>query len=89
VKLGSNDMPASMAAGILSLELLIHAWDFAVATGRQVTVSDEVVGYVLGLAEQVISPQAREGGSFAAAVEVGPDAHLLERLIAFSGRVAA
>ena len=89
VKLGGNDMPASMAAGILSLELLIHAWDFAVATGQQVTVSDEVVGYVLGLAEQVISPQAREGGSFAAAVEVGPDAHLLERLIAFSGRVAA
>ena len=81
-------MPADLAANILSLEFLIHAWDVAVATGRQVVVSDEVTGYVLELAEQVITPQAREGGSFAPAVEVGPDAHLLDRLIAYSGRAA-
>lgn len=89
VKLGDRDMPAALAASILSLELLIHAWDFAVATRQQVTVSDEVTGYVLELAKQVISPQQRAGGSFAAEVAVGPDAHILERLIAFSGRVAA
>jgi uncharacterized protein (TIGR03086 family) len=89
VKLGDNDMPAELAASILSLELLIHAWDFAIGTGQQVTVSDELTRYVLELAKQVISPQQRDGGSFAAAVEVGPDAHILERLIAFSGRAAA
>ena len=89
VKLGDRDMPAALAASILSLELLIHAWDFAVATRQQVTVSDEVTSYVLELAKQVISPQQRAGGSFAAEVAVGPDAHILERLIAFSGRVAA
>jgi uncharacterized protein (TIGR03086 family) len=88
VKAGANDMPASLAAGILSLEFLIHAWDFATATGQKVTVSDEVTGYVLGLAEQIISPQARAGGAFAEAVEVGPDAHVLDRLIAYSGRAA-
>lgn len=89
VKLGDNDMPAALAANILSVEFLIHAWDFAVATGGQVHVSDEVTRYVLDLARQVISPQQRAGGSFAEAIEVGPDAHVLERLIAFSGRVAA
>jgi uncharacterized protein (TIGR03086 family) len=89
VRLGEQEMPASAAASILSVELLVHAWDFAVATGQQVTVSDEVSRYVLDLATQVISPQQRQGGSFADAIEPGPDAHILDRLIAFSGRAAA
>lgn len=89
VKQGKGDMPASFAASILSLELLVHAWDFAVATEQQVTVSDEVSQYVLDLAHEVISPQGRQGGNFADAVEVGPDADILNRLIAFSGRTAA
>ena len=86
MKLGDSDMPAGGAASILSLELLIHAWDFAVATGQQVDVSDQVAHYVLDLARQVIQPQGRQDGAFAAAIEVGPDADILDRLIAFSGR---
>ncbi len=89
VKHGPNEMPAAFAAGILSLEFLIHAWDFAAATGQKVTVSDEVTSDVFDLAEQTISSQQREDGSFAPAIEVGPDAHVLERLLAFSGRIAA
>ena len=89
VKRGERDMPADLAASILSVELLVHAWDFAVATGQQVAVSDEVSNYVLDLAQRVISPQARQGGSFADAVEVGPDADILKRLVAFTGRAAA
>jgi uncharacterized protein (TIGR03086 family) len=67
----------------------VHAWEFSVATSQKVVVSKEVSDYVLGLAHEIISPQAREGGSFADAVEVGPDADILERLIAFTGRTAA
>jgi uncharacterized protein (TIGR03086 family) len=89
VKHGERDMPAELAASILSVELLVHGWDFAVATGQQVNVSDEVSHYVLDLAHKVISPQARQGGSFADAVEAGPDVDILDRLIAFSGRTAA
>jgi len=89
VKRGERDMPAALAASIMSLELLVHGWDFAVATEQQVTVSDEVSSYVLDLAHEVISSPARQRGLFADAVEVGPDAGILERLIAFSGRTAA
>jgi len=89
VKRGDKDMPAGVAASILSVELLVHAWDFSVATSQQIFVSNEVSDYVLGLAHQVISPQARQGGSFADAIEVGPDADILDRLIAFTGRAAA
>lgn len=86
---GGQDMPAVIAAGILSVELLVHAWDFAVATGQRVTVSDEVSQYVLDLAQPLISPQGRQRGMFADAVEAGPDSGILDRLIAFSGRTAA
>jgi uncharacterized protein (TIGR03086 family) len=88
VKLGDDDIPASFAAGILSLELLIHGWDLATATGQKVEVSDEVTTYVLGIAETVISPQVRASGSFAEAVQVGSHARPLDRLVAFSGRTA-
>jgi uncharacterized protein (TIGR03086 family) len=86
VKLGDGEMPAGVAASILSLEFLIHAWDLAVATGQQVKVSDQVANYVLGLARSVIPPQGRQDGAFDAAIEVGPDAAVLDRLIAYSGR---
>jgi uncharacterized protein (TIGR03086 family) len=86
VKVGPHEMPAGAALGILSIEFLVHAWDFARATGQQVVVSDEVAQHVLGVARQIITPQARGGGSFAGAVEAGPDAGLLDRLIAFTGR---
>jgi uncharacterized protein (TIGR03086 family) len=88
VKRGEGDMSAVLAASILPVELLVHAWDFAVATGQQVTVSDEVSGHTLALAREVISPQSR-GRMFADALEEGPDANILDRLIAFSGRTAA
>jgi uncharacterized protein (TIGR03086 family) len=86
VKVGPHEMPAGAALGILSIEFLVHAWDFAQATGQQVAVSDEVAQHVLGLARQIITPEARGGGSFADPVEAGPDAGLLDRLIAFTGR---
>jgi uncharacterized protein (TIGR03086 family) len=89
VKRGALDLPAVRAASILPLELLVHGWDFAVATGQELSVSGEVSRYVLDLAHEVISPQARQSGLFARAVEVGPDAGILDRLIAFCGRAAA
>ena len=54
---GPHEMPAGAALGILSIEFLVHAWDFA-----------------------------RGGGSFADPTEAGPDAGLLDRLVAFTGR---
>lgn len=89
VKAGPNEMPAVLAANILSIEFLVHAWDFARASGQKLVVSDEVAGYVLELAHELISPQVREGGSFDPAVEAHPDADPLDRLIAYTGRPAA
>ena len=45
--------------------------------------------FVLDLASQLITPEGRAGGSFADPVEAGPDAGLLDRLIAFTGRAVS
>jgi uncharacterized protein (TIGR03086 family) len=73
----------------LSVEFLVHGWDFAMATDQRFPVSDEVADYVFGLAQRVISPSSRAGGDFADEVTVGPSADALERLIAFTGRKPA
>jgi uncharacterized protein (TIGR03086 family) len=86
IDMGFAELPATMVAGILNLELLVHAWDFAKASGQDLAVSDVVTDYVEGLALTTISDQVRSGGSFAPAQPVAETAGSLERLIAFTGR---
>ncbi|WP_372727608.1 TIGR03086 family metal-binding protein [Nocardioides sp.] len=78
------DFPAVAAISILSLEFLLHAWDFAQASGQELNVSEELASYVLGLAEQIV-PGAR-GAAFGPEIEVDGEASAMERLVAFTGR---
>lgn len=80
-----REVPAAFAVNIFAIEFVLHAWDFAQATGQVVHVSDEVVNYVTSLAEVVI-PVARENGAFADSLSATVDASPLERLAALSGR---
>ena len=81
---GGREMPASFAAAILPVELLLHAWDLAQGSGQPVVASDELVAYVAKLAEGVV-PGGR-GSSFADEVVAGHDAGALDRLAAYAGR---
>ena len=85
VAVGRSTLPAGLAAEIIPLELLVHGWDLARATGSEIDVAPEVADYVLGRARLLITPDKR-GRSFAAEVPAGPSATALERLIAFTGR---
>ena len=89
VPLGSSEIPAAIMAGVMSIEFLVHAWDFAQATGREVVVSEPVSEYVLGLAPKVITPHTRGFAGFSEAVPTAPDASVLDQLIAFTGRQPA
>jgi uncharacterized protein (TIGR03086 family) len=86
VAVGRSVLPASLAAEIIPLELLVHGWDVARATGQQIAVPADIAGYVLDRARELITEDKR-GRSFAAEVAAGPDAAVLDRLIAFTGRV--
>jgi uncharacterized protein (TIGR03086 family) len=89
VQFGDNEAPAKVMAGILSIEFLIHAWDYAAATGRAVHPDPEVAEFVFGLARQIITPEGRANVGFHDPVDVPDDAPVFERLIAFTGRAPA
>jgi uncharacterized protein (TIGR03086 family) len=88
VSIAGTEMPATVAAGILSIEFLVHAWDFAQVTGQQVDVSAAVSQHVLDAAQRIITPEGRRNVGFAGAIQTGPDASVLDRLLAFTGRAA-
>ena len=86
VKFGDNEAPARVMAGILSLEFLVHAWDYAAAIGSTVDAPDALVDYVMGLAQVVITPQGRTTAGFDDPRDVPADASSLDRLLAYTGR---
>lgn len=87
--LGGNEVPVRVLAGILSIEFLVHGWDYSMATGHPLDVADSMADYVLGLAEKIITPQGRLAVGFAEPVEPPADAGPLDRLVAFTGRRVA
>lgn len=86
VAIGPNELPATMVAGIMAVEFLVHAWDYATATDRTVQVAEPLAEYVLGLAQSIITPEGRVRAGFDEPVEVAGSAPALQRLIAFTGR---
>ena len=86
VPFGQGEAPATMMAGVLSLEFLVHAWDYAKATGREVSAPDALSDYVMGVAKKVITPEGRANVGFDDPVDVAADARALDRLIAYTGR---
>ena len=79
-------LPADMALRIAAADLLVHAWDLATATGQRLDPPVEFVESVTPFYAEFITPPLREGGLFAAEVEVGADSTPLERLVALAGR---
>jgi len=86
VPFGDNEAPAKVMAGILSLEFLVHAWDYAAAVGREVNAPDSLTDYVMGLARNVITPEGRTRAGFDDPIEMPDDAGSLEKLLAYTGR---
>ena len=84
VMVGATEAPAKVFAGVLSIEFLVHAWDYAMATDQKVDAPDALADYVLGLADKIIT--RRPGPGFDEAVPISDEARMLDRLIAFTGR---
>ena len=80
-------VPGSVYAGHRFVDVLIHGWDVAVATGQDPTLDQELVV----AAWEVVEPQAemlRASGMFGGDVAVSPDADAGTRLLAVLGRQA-
>jgi uncharacterized protein (TIGR03086 family) len=86
VPFGDGEAPAAMVAGILSLEFLVHAWDFGQVTGHPVEAPQGLVAYVQGLTETIIRPDYRGQGKGFAAETTPSSTDPMTVLAAFTGR---
>ncbi len=69
-----------------AVDLFIHGWDLAIATGRPVTIPDEAVAFTRAMFEHIPDEVARRPGVFADRIEPPAGASATDRLIAFTGR---
>lgn len=76
-------------ARYVAFDGLIHGWDLSTATGQAYAPPADLVEHVDGFARGLIADPMRDGDTFAAETPVGPDASVLQRLVAFSGREVA
>ncbi|MET9634281.1 TIGR03086 family metal-binding protein [Lentzea sp. NPDC006480] len=82
---GGVDLPGEVAGAVALDEIVLHGWDLARATGQPFAVEEELLQVVHGFVSS-IGPDDRDGSLFGAAVEVGSDAPLLDRVLGLSGR---
>jgi uncharacterized protein (TIGR03086 family) len=80
-----GDMPGPALAGFTTLDMTVHGWDLARATGQPTDLDGRLAAHVLGFAEQALTPDTRAPG-IGPALPVPVGAPVTERLIAFLGR---
>jgi uncharacterized protein (TIGR03086 family) len=85
VKMGDSSMPGSAVAGMILLELVLHGWELAVATGQEYRTTDAVDTAVLGLVEEY-AEMYRQYHGFAEALPTPADLTPFARALALSGR---
>ena len=78
-------MPGPALAGFTTLDILVHGWDLAKATGQPAGLDDALVAHALAFAQQAITPGTR-APRIGPALPVAADAPLTNRLVAFLGR---
>jgi uncharacterized protein (TIGR03086 family) len=86
IKLPFATLPGKVMLDIAQFDLLVHAWDLAQATGQKFDPPADVVEPAVATAKMIISPEARDGDTFADEVPAPDGATPLQLLVAFTGR---
>src|SRR2546429_8715065 len=81
VDTGHAKMPASQVAELILMELVLHAWDLATATGQEYRCPEDVAATVAKAVSET-AEMYRQYDGFAAGVELGEDASVFERALA-------
>ena len=80
-----GEMPGPALAGFTTLDIVVHGWDLATATGQPADLDARLAAHVLGFAEQAITPQTR-APRIGPPLAIAPDAPVTHQLVAFLGR---
>ena len=81
-----GDIPAPAAVSIHFLDIVVHGWDLARATGQDTTIEPDLAAEALDISQGLLSPELRETGVFGPEVPISADDPLHDRLVAFMGR---
>ena len=85
VATGSGEMPAQAIGEMALIEIVLHGWDLARATGQQLEVSDALAAEVLRAVSET-AEQGRQFEAYGTEVEIAADASDLDRALGLSGR---
>ena len=86
VSIPFGTVPAAMALHLRLVELLVHGWDVARASGGTARCPDAVVEEALAFRRAALAELPPEDRPFAAPRPVADDAPALDRLVALLGR---
>lgn len=81
-----GETPGSMMIGFMVIEVAMHGWDLARATGQDLALDEDVAASVLELSEDFDDESIRVPGMFAPIVTAPDGAATIDRLAAFLGR---
>ncbi|KIF70986.1 hypothetical protein HY68_24150 [Streptomyces sp. AcH 505] len=82
---GPGAMPAPAVAALMTLELALHGWELARATGQEFRLSEETAAFILGTVTENAEMYRKYDG-FAEPVELPATAGTFDRALAASGR---
>ncbi|MET0741055.1 MAG: TIGR03086 family metal-binding protein [Candidatus Nanopelagicales bacterium] len=85
VWVGDAHLPGRLLAATAALEITVHGWDVAQATGHPAAIPSALADDLLLFTAYVIAPEDR-GRRFAAPVPVDDPASSADRLLAVTGR---
>ena len=81
-----GEMPAAGLAGFRFLDLIVHAWDLAKATGQTTDLAPQLCEAALAMSHQRMTDMDRTDLPFKEEIPVPADAPAADRLAGFLGR---
>jgi uncharacterized protein (TIGR03086 family) len=85
VVVGDRPVPAGLLVSAAALEITVHGWDVAQATGSGHVIPEELASALMPVAHVVVAPDDRPE-RFAQPLRTSPDATSAEVLLGFLGR---
>jgi len=80
-----GEMPGPGLAGFTTLDILVHGWDLARATGQPADLDGRLAAHVPGFDEQALATPESRAARIGPAIHVAADAPVTQRLVAFLG----
>jgi uncharacterized protein (TIGR03086 family) len=81
-----GDMPGPGLTGFITLDMLVHGWDLATATGQPADLDGRLAAHVLAFAEQTLATPQSRASRIGPAVTVPAGTPVTSRLVAYLGR---